>query len=158
MLWLLCFVYVRASVAGVCILLCVMSKRRKKRAGHDVVYSAAARIEKGWRVYRCNNLELVGREAKEKINQLNSVLFVLCSSCCFVSLTVRLSITLTNDQLDAQMFNPLKPELNSICYLLALLGARHFLHVSRIRVKLLTFRLLMSYIYIYIWSTHSWCF
>jgi len=45
------------------------------------------------------------------------------------------------------LFNPLKPELNSICYLLALLGAHHFLHVSRIRVKLLTFRLLMSYIY-----------
>ena len=43
--------------------------------------------------------------------------------------------------------NPLKPELNPICYLLALLGARHFLHVSRIRVKLLTFRRLTSYIY-----------
>ena len=41
-------------------------------------------------------------------------------------------------------FNPLKHELNPICYLLALLGAHHFLHVSRIRVKLLTFRLLMS--------------
>jgi len=44
--------------------------------------------------------------------------------------------------------NPLKPELNPICYLLALL-AHHFLHVSRIRVKSLTIRLLMSYIYIY---------
>ena len=44
-------------------------------------------------------------------------------------------------------FNPLKPELNPICYLLALLGAHHFLHVSRIRVKSLTFRRLMSYIY-----------
>jgi len=44
-------------------------------------------------------------------------------------------------------FNPLNPELNPICYLLTLLGAHHFLHVSRIRVKLLTFRLLMSYIY-----------
>jgi len=44
------------------------------------------------------------------------------------------------------LLNPLKPELNPICYLLALLGAHHFLHVSRIRVKLLTFRLLMSYI------------
>ena len=53
--------------------------------------------------------------------------------------------------------NPLKPELNPIWYLLALL-AHHFLHVSRIRVKSLTFRRLMSYIYIYIWSTHSWCF
>ena len=44
-------------------------------------------------------------------------------------------------------FKPLKPELNPICYLLALLGAHHFLHVSRIRVKLLILRLLMSYIY-----------
>ena len=43
--------------------------------------------------------------------------------------------------------NPLNPELNPICYLLALLGAHNFLHVSRMRVKLLTFRLLMSYIY-----------
>jgi len=32
-------------------------------------------------------------------------------------------------------FNPLNAELNPICYLLALLGAHHFLHVSRIRVK-----------------------
>ena len=47
--------------------------------------------------------------------------------------------------------NPLNPELNPICYLLALLGALHFLHVSRIRVKSLTLRLLMSYIYIHIY-------
>jgi len=46
-------------------------------------------------------------------------------------------------------FNPLNPELNPICYLLALLGAHHFLHLSRIRIKLLTFRLLISYMYIY---------
>ena len=46
-----------------------------------------------------------------------------------------------------ELLNPLNPELNPICYLLALLGAHRFLHVSRIRVKLLTFRLLMSYIY-----------
>jgi len=39
-----------------------------------------------------------------------------------------------------KIINPLKPELNPICYLLALLGAHHFLHVSRIRVKLLTLR------------------
>ena len=44
-------------------------------------------------------------------------------------------------------FNPLNAELNPICYLLALLGAHHFLHVSMIRVKSLTLRLLMSYIY-----------
>ena len=49
-------------------------------------------------------------------------------------------------QLMHLLINPLNPELNPICYLLALL-AHHFLHVSRIRVKSLTIRLLMSYIY-----------
>ena len=43
--------------------------------------------------------------------------------------------------------NLLSPELNPICYLLALVGAHHFLHVSRIRVKLLTLRQVMLYIY-----------
>ena len=31
--------------------------------------------------------------------------------------------------------NPLKAELNSICHLLALLGAHHVLHVSEVRVN-----------------------
>ena len=53
------------------------------------------------------------------------------------------------------LLNPLNPELNPICYSLALL-AHHFLHVSRIMVKSLPLRLLMSYTYI--WSTYSWCF
>jgi hypothetical protein len=38
--------------------------------------------------------------------------------------------------------NTLSPELNPICYLLALL-AHDFLHVSRIRVKILKFMLFM---------------
>ena len=46
--------------------------------------------------------------------------------------------------------NPLNAELNPISYLLALL-AHHFLHVSRIRVKLLNLRRLISYVYIYIY-------
>jgi len=45
-----------------------------------------------------------------------------------------------------QQLNTLSPELNPICYLLALL-AHHFLHISRIMVKSLSLRLLMSYIY-----------
>jgi len=44
------------------------------------------------------------------------------------------------------VFKPLNPELNPICYLLALL-AHHLFHVSRIRVKSLNLRWLMSYIY-----------
>jgi len=31
--------------------------------------------------------------------------------------------------------NPLNTKLNLICHLLALLGAHHILHISRIRVK-----------------------
>ena len=58
-----------------------------------------------------------------------------CTSTCFPSDSLAMGI------------NPLNPELNPICYLLALLGAHHFLHVSRIRVKSLTIRQLMSYIY-----------
>jgi len=62
---------------------------------------------------------------------------------------IQYRITLRNKAYysDQFFFNPLNPELNPICYLLALLGAHHFLHVSKIRVKLLTFRLLMSYIH-----------
>ena len=45
------------------------------------------------------------------------------------------------------LFNPLNPELNPIRCLLELLGTHHFLRVSRIRVKSLTLRRLMSYIY-----------
>jgi hypothetical protein len=37
--------------------------------------------------------------------------------------------------LDRQSFNPFNAELIPICYLLALLGAHHILHVSRIRVN-----------------------
>jgi len=35
------------------------------------------------------------------------------------------------------VFNPLNAESYPICHLLALLGAHHILHISRIRVKLL---------------------
>ena len=63
-----------------------------------------------------------------------------------IQITLRFTCT-GMERLKMHLINPLKPELNPICYLLALLGANHFLHVSRIRVKLLTFRRLMSYIY-----------
>ena len=38
-----------------------------------------------------------------------------------------------NDKM--KQFNPLNAELNAICHLLALLGAHHILHVSRVRVN-----------------------
>ena len=37
--------------------------------------------------------------------------------------------------LQRRQFKPLNAELNPICHLLALAGAHHFVHVSRLRVK-----------------------
>ena len=62
------------------------------------------------------------------------------------SLPLELSKSVLDHETGTQAFNPLNPKLNPICYLLVLL-AHHFLHVSRIRVKSLTLRLIMSYIY-----------
>jgi len=46
--------------------------------------------------------------------------------------TTKLTVAFRNP---ANSFNPLNAELNPICHLLALLGAHHIFHVSRIRVK-----------------------
>ena len=64
-----------------------------------------------------------------------------------LEITRKTAVILYQQFVTRKNINPLKPKLNPICYLLALLGVHHFLYVSRIRVKLLTFRLLMSYIY-----------
>jgi len=45
------------------------------------------------------------------------------------------SRTMTTRAGKARHINPLNAELNPTCHLLALLGAHHILHVSRIRVK-----------------------
>jgi len=38
-------------------------------------------------------------------------------------------------------FNPLNAELNPICHLLALLGAHHIFHISRVRVNRNSFKI-----------------
>jgi len=45
------------------------------------------------------------------------------------------------------IINPLNVELNPICHLLALLGAHHILHVSRIRVKRYIYIITPSYMF-----------
>ena len=60
---------------------------------------------------------------------------------------ITLLIKLLGIYIKFQQINALNAELNPICHLLALLGVHNFPHVSRIRVKSLTLRLLMSYIY-----------
>jgi hypothetical protein len=49
--------------------------------------------------------------------------------------------------------NPLNAELNPICHLLALLGAHHILHVSRIRIKVKSIIIIIIIIIIvYAWN------
>ena len=82
---------------------------------------------------------------EQQIKSSHFKYFIMCPFCHRSDFSVSIPVSKTT----LLCFNPLNPELNPICYLLALLGAHHFLHVSRIRVKSLTVRLLMSYIYIY---------
>ena len=82
------------------------------------------------------NLRVISlRSSHSDLVKMNEVV------CCSVS-HIAFRVVVEN----SHVINPLNPELNPICYLLALL-AHHFLHVSRIMVKSLTLRLLMSYIY-----------
>ena len=110
--------------------------RRDSSKTSSVSSSSTGSWEQVW-----NNHNLVIWCSLSTTNKL-----AICITVCDICVMSRVSIL---------FINPLNPELNPICYLLALL-AHHFLHISRIRVKSLTIRLLMSYIYI--WSTYSWCF
>jgi transposase len=80
---------------------------------------------------------------QQRLHQRTTVLRYTYIACLVVSRFVRHAQKSAEHEI-----NPLSPELNPICYLLELL-AHDFLHVTRIRVKSLTLRLLMSYIYIY---------
>ena len=95
----------------------------------------------------------VGKEKKISFSYLKWTVdstVVQPSAELLYKLTPKISSSDSHSE-DEAGINTLNAELNPICYLLALLGAHHFLHVSRIRVKSLTLRLLMSYIYIYIY-------
>ena len=56
---------------------------------------------------------------------------VLCDECVFLFITKFLL-----NEWKFYAFNPLNTKFNPICHLLALLGAHHILHISRIRVKI----------------------
>ena len=98
--------------------------------------------------------QFFGRPDDDSIESKHVAIRIFCIINCCVWLKFIPRINLVISHLRHQSLttwrsynvNPLNPELNPICYLLALL-AHHFLHASRIRVKSLTLRLLMSYIY-----------
>jgi len=93
----------------------------------------------------CCILHMLSYCYRDSISHVN--VFIMSKAS---NLAAQSALALQSDKY--HFINPLNAELNPICCLLALLGAHHFLHISRIRVKS-TLRLLMSYIYI--WSTHS---
>jgi len=53
---------------------------------------------------------------------------------CFINVDT-LSVFQNSVEKNSSLINPLNARLNPICHLLALLGAHHILHVSRIRVN-----------------------
>jgi hypothetical protein len=63
-------------------------------------------------------------------------------------MTLRMKIR-SGHLINVGQFNPLNTELNPICHLLALLGAHHILHVSRIRVNIHKYDEAESYFIIY---------
>ena len=70
-------------------------------------------------------------------NALQAAMSNVCTLVCVFSLSnlqVKLNLA-QNIACGVWFINPLNAELNPICHLLALLGAHHNLHVSRIRVK-----------------------
>jgi len=60
-----------------------------------------------------------------------------------VKTIIDLGIVSTTKRVCECIINSLNAELNTICFLLALLGAHHILHVSRIKVKNQSFVSLM---------------
>ena len=123
----------------------------KERAGRDADFlpPSSAVVMKEWSY---TSTPPVGRTACTEPQCLYKgalylYLYLLLNHCTIYYTTTRnCRIREINKGRTVESINPLNPELNTICYLLALLGAHHFLHVSRIRVKLLTLRRLMSYI------------
>ena len=123
-------------------------------AKRDFYCTGVHEIYHHWMHFFCGHLIfLIALESAEKCNKYceRFVCTLKCgmATASFIFSTPSMAKWASNGDLlypvsPKFVFNPLKPELNPICYLLALLGAHHFLHVSRIRVKLLTFRLLMS--------------
>ena len=94
-----------------------------------------------WRVLflscgKCNFLEAVRIYIYLSITTLSSNR-VSASQTRYSSWTITISCLKTREQegLNPVGFNPLNAELNPIRHLLALVGARHIVHVSRIRVN-----------------------
>ena len=103
--------------------------------------------------YRCLFIEsyeiheycvLFGKTAKMftvKVDYLYSNHYAMKSSLCLNSynsqcVVLRLLAFWDGVSNTARSINPLNAELNPTCHLLALLGAHHILHVSRIRVNI----------------------
>ena len=65
--------------------------------------------------------------------------FMCCGVLCSAATLISTYKNIRCHNSDACNINPLNAVLNPICHLLALLGAHHILHISRIRVRLYLF-------------------
>jgi hypothetical protein len=105
-------------------------------------WQAAAQVRGHWQHCLRRSRHTHGCRAKDDDNdEDDDVLLAILTSYKRKLVTIyAVSTALTS-------INTLNAELNPMCCLLALLGAHHFLHVSRIRVKSLTYKRLMLCIY-----------
>ena len=67
---------------------------------------------------------LIFESQKKQSLEISLALWCVCVAACYLSRAIT-----------RRVFNPLNAELNPIRHLLALVGARHIVHVSRVRVK-----------------------
>ena len=87
------------------------------------------------RVYFCRIvLKMKSTDESKKISELEKQIPENLTSLLLTPQGKALSLSLP---CGGSAFNTLNAELNPICHLLALLGAHHILHVSRVRVKVL---------------------
>jgi len=71
------------------------------------------------------------------VRYINSIYRMVSTICCLY--TIYYNLFKLNVHGSVHCINPLNAELNPICHLLALLGAHHILHVSRVRVNILAY-------------------
>ena len=70
---------------------------------------------------------------KRSTCELITLFSLLLFSCTYSLTSYLMQLVAMTKTYSSTCINPLNAELNSICHLLALLGAHHILHVSRIR-------------------------
>ena len=113
-----------------------MDEKPGKESRHDHK-TVVDTFPKSYRVLSLAGLSLCCPQRHAAAFCSPSDLTYVAGAYCYTIRDITRTYTAENHFLNThcQMFNPLNSELNPIRHLLALVGARHIVHVSRIRVN-----------------------